>query len=53
MIDLNKSNLEYMKIYGLFGQKNIYIDFHEKINIFIGENGLGKTTILSLSLLNH
>lgn len=27
MIDLNKSNLEYMKIYGLFGQKNIYIDF--------------------------
>ena len=47
MIDLIKSNLEYMKIYGLFGQKNIYIDFHEKINIFIGENGLGKTTILS------
>lgn len=47
MIGLNKSNLEYMKIYRLFGQKNIYIDFHDKINIFIGENGLGKTTILS------
>ncbi|RXJ79451.1 AAA family ATPase [Arcobacter sp. F2176] len=35
------------KITNLFGYKNINIDFEYDIKILIGENGLGKTTILN------
>lgn len=34
-------------IYGLFGYKNIEIDFKEPFKILVGENGSGKTTILN------
>lgn len=38
--------LQQLKIENLFGDYNIDIDF-ENFNIFIGENGIGKTTILN------
>lgn len=44
---VNETNLEYIKIQGLFGRYDIKIPFKQQVNIFIGENGLGKTTILN------
>lgn len=44
---LNFTNLKSFGIYGLFGRYNIVIPFNQEVNIFIGENGLGKTTILN------
>lgn len=44
---LNKTNLGYIGIFGLFDLYNVEIDFDKQVNIFIGENGLGKTTILN------
>lgn len=45
--EVNRTNLQYVNIYGLFGRYNIEIPFEKQVNIFIGENGLGKTTILN------
>ena len=39
---------EKFEIRGLHGYKNISLDFSNKMNIFVGENGLGKTTILNM-----
>lgn len=44
---VNETNLEYIAIVGLFDRYNIEIPFDKQVNIFIGENGLGKTTILN------
>lgn len=44
---MNKTNLEYIEILGLFGRYNVEIPFDKQVNILIGENGLGKTTILN------
>lgn len=44
---MNTTNLEYINILGLFGRYDIEIPFNKEVNIFIGENGLGKTTILN------
>lgn len=44
---MNETNLEYIGIFGLFDRYNIEIPFEKQVNIFIGENGLGKTTILN------
>lgn len=44
---VNETNLEYIGIFGLFDRYNIEIPFDKQVNIFIGENGLGKTTILN------
>lgn len=44
----NKSSLEYIKIRGLFGEEDFTIHFENDINIFIAENGSGKTTILNI-----
>lgn len=46
--ELNKTNLDYIDIYGLFGKYDIHIPFDKEVNIFIGENGVGKTTILNI-----
>lgn len=43
---MNKTNLEYIEIFGLFGKYDVKIPFDKQVNIFVGENGLGKTTIL-------
>lgn len=43
----NETNLEYIKIIGLFDRYDVNIFFDKQVNIFIGENGLGKTTILN------
>lgn len=45
--EMNETNLEYVEILGLFGRYDIEIPFDKQVNILIGENGLGKTTILN------
>ena len=35
-------------IYGLFENKKVEVDFSNSIQIFTGENGIGKTTILNI-----
>lgn len=45
--EMNETNLEYIEILGLFGRYNVEIPFDKQVNILIGENGLGKTTILN------
>ncbi len=47
MNNLNSTNLQYIKINNLFGRNNVVVNFEKEVNIFIGENGLGKTTILN------
>ena len=43
----NTTQLEKIKIIGLFGRYNVELNFNKEVNIYIGENGLGKTTILN------
>ena len=45
--EMNETNLEYIEILGLFGRYDVEIPFDKQVNILIGENGLGKTTILN------
>ena len=40
--------IEYFSIKNLFGYQNFEIFFKSKDTIFVGENGMGKTTILSI-----
>lgn len=42
-----KSFIQNFTIKGLFGYKDVSIDFDENVKIIIAENGAGKTTILS------
>lgn len=44
---MNPTNLKHFKIYGLFGRYDVDLPFDKEVNIYIGENGLGKTTILN------
>lgn len=39
--------IKKFKITGLFGFRNVDIDFDDNIKILIGENGFGKTTVLN------
>ncbi len=43
----NLTNIEYVKIFGLFNRYDVYMPFENIANIYIGENGMGKTTILN------
>lgn len=43
----NKTAINEFSILGLFGKENVTLKFDKTVNIFIGENGLGKTTILN------
>ncbi len=42
-----KSRLKLFEINNLFNQFNVQLPLDEKVNIFLGENGMGKTTILN------
>ena len=48
----NETSLEKITIKGLFGRSDITLNFDKEVNIYIGENGLGKTTILNMYLSN-
>lgn len=39
--------IDKFNIKGLFGKKDIDLSFKNKVQIYIGENGLGKTTVLN------
>jgi predicted ATPase len=45
--DVIQVDLDFFQIIGLFNRYSIQIPFEKVVNIFIGENGLGKTTILN------
>lgn len=45
--EINCTALKAITIKGLFGMDNVTLYFERVANIFIGENGLGKTTILN------
>ena len=45
--EYNKTAFKEISILGLFGKENVTLKFDKTVNIFIGENGLGKTTILN------
>lgn len=42
-----KTRISKFKISKLFGYQDVEIDFNDRFKILIGENGLGKTTILN------
>lgn len=42
-----ENNLKEFKLIGLFGSRDVLIPFNSPVKILIGENGLGKTTILN------
>lgn len=42
------SSIKRFIIKGLFGYKNVELNFEDIVQIYIGENGLGKTTILNV-----
>ena len=44
---MNETNLSMFKIIGLFDRYIVELPFNKEVNVFIGENGLGKTTILN------
>ena len=44
----NKSGLKSIKIEGLFGKYDYSLDFRNDISIWVSENGVGKTTILTI-----
>lgn len=44
----NKSPINYIRIHKLFGQYNYFFNFDKSVNIWISENGKGKTTILNI-----
>ena len=41
-------NIDYFSIDGLFGKKDVTLTFSSHVQIYVGENGLGKTTVLNL-----
>lgn len=45
--NMNETNIKSFTIRGLFGTSNITLNFDREVNIYIGENGSGKTTILN------
>lgn len=45
---MEKNHIKHVKVKKLWGVKNISTEFHNHINIFIGENGSSKTTFLNL-----
>lgn len=45
---MKKSRITKFKIDKLFGYQDIIIDFESRVKILIGENGLGKTTVLNM-----
>lgn len=47
MNKVNATNLKSFRIFALFDRYDVDLVFDKEVNIFIGENGLGKTTILN------
>lgn len=45
---MRKSNIKSFSIKNLFKDRNVNIKFSDDIKILIGENGLGKTTVLNI-----
>lgn len=48
IMNIKGFHVSKIKIYGLFSEKKVEVDFSNEVQIFIGENGIGKTTILNI-----
>ncbi|WP_431090332.1 AAA family ATPase [Paenibacillus sp. 8b26] len=48
MENISNSRIKEFSIYNLFGDRNVTIKFNENVMVLVGENGLGKTTILNI-----
>ncbi|HDX9511339.1 TPA: AAA family ATPase [Bacillus cereus] len=48
LISNDSFGITVFRIYKLFGRNNVHIDFTDKIKVFVGENGIGKTIILNI-----
>lgn len=44
-----KPILSYIKVYGLFGYKDIFLNFDAAVKIVAADNGAGKTTLLNIA----
>ena len=44
---MNSTGIKSFAIFNLFGRYNVTLKFDKEVNIYVGENGLGKTTILN------
>ena len=44
----NKLNIEYINIIKLFEKKDVKLNLKNLVNIYVGENGCGKTTVLKI-----
>jgi predicted ATPase len=45
---MRKSKIKLFKVNKLFGDRDISISFNNDVKIVVGENGLGKTTVLNI-----
>ena len=43
-----KAEIENFSVKGLFGKKDVNLSFENRVQIYVGENGFGKTTVLNL-----
>lgn len=43
-----KAEIENFSIKGLFGKKDVSLSFENRVQVYVGENGFGKTTVLNL-----
>lgn len=46
--EIVKQLIEKFEIFGLFGYQNVTLKFEQTNTVFLGNNGVGKTTILSM-----
>lgn len=44
----NKVNIEYIDIIGFLGKSDVKLDLTNLVNIYVGVNGCGKTTVLKI-----
>ena len=40
--------IQYFKVYGLYGTKNVCLKFAPTVTVIVGMNGSGKTTLLNM-----
>lgn len=47
-METNKLGIEYINIIGFLGKSDVKLDLTNSVNIYVGENGCGKTLVLKI-----
>jgi len=47
-VETNKLGIEYVNIIGFLGKSDVKLDLTNLVNIYVGENGCGKTLVLKI-----